>query len=96
MANYTYTESNILGTLSAPITSTATTWTGVVKDRISGAQRDPQTTTVLWVIDKGSATSPNQNYEFVYGEPSSTGGVTTWTNGIRGLGFYGSSLTTVS
>ncbi len=96
MANYTYTESNILGTLSAPITSTATTWTGVVKDRISGAQRDPQTTTVLWVIDKGSATSPNQNYEFVYGEPSSTGGVTTWTNGIRGLGFYGSSLTSVS
>ena len=93
---YTYTESNLVGNLSAPTTSTATTWTGTVKDRITGVQRDPQTTTVLWVIDKGSSTNPNPNYEIVYGEPSSTGGVTTWSNGVRGLAFYGSSLTSVT
>jgi len=90
-----YTETNLVGQLTAPITEVATTITARFRDRISGDARAPQGTTRLYVIDKGSPSNPNPNYELIYTAdvPSTTNDITTLTNCERGLLFYGTSLT---
>lgn len=93
-----YTESNLVGNILTPITSTGATITFSAIDRITGLARVPQSTTNLWVLDKGTATNPNPNWELVYTPDTvtTTSGVTTLTNCVRGLAYYGSSLVAVT
>jgi len=89
-----YTESNLSGTLTQSIDRTSTTIKAIFVDRISGDQRTPQSSTKLFVVDKGSEQFPNDNYEIVLCTSHSTDseGVTTLTGCTRGIAFYGTSL----
>jgi hypothetical protein len=91
------TESNLYGYLEAGVSATATTITARFYDKVSGSTRTPQSTTKLFVIDKGTPTAPNSKYEVVLASSHSTDAeglttITVATNG-RGLYFYGSTLT---
>lgn len=93
-----YTESNLVGNILIPLTSTTSTITVTFIDRITGLARAPQTTTNLFVIDKGTATNPNPNWELIYTPDAvtTTAGVTTLTNVVRGIGYYGTAITAVT
>ena len=92
-----YTESNLIGTLYAPITSSATTIQVQFTDKVTGAARTPDATTKLFVVDKGSENAPNPNYEIILvGSHSTTSGITTLTGCTRGLAFTGYSLAAVT
>lgn len=92
-----YTESNLIGTLYAPITSSATSAQVQFTDKVTGAARTPDANTKLFVIDKGSENAPNPNYEIVLAAShSTTGGITTLTGLTRGLAFTGYSLAAVT
>ncbi len=93
-----YTESNLVGNILIPLTSTTSTITATFIDRITGLARAPQTTTNLFVIDKGTATNPNPNWELIYTPDAvtTTAGVTTLTNVVRGIGYYGTAITAVT
>lgn len=89
-----YSESNLIGYLNAGITASDTTITVKFYDKVTGIARTPQSTTKLFVIDKGSATLPNPNYEIVYAASghSTSSGVTTMSGCVRGIALYGYSL----
>lgn len=92
-----YTESNLIGTLYAPITSSATSIQVQFVDKVTGQARTPSSTTKLFVIDKGSESAPNPNYEIVLASShSTTSGITTLTGCTRGLDFLGYSLAAVT
>lgn len=89
-----YTESNLVGTLTQSIDGAATTIYAAFTDRISGDVRQPQSSTKLFVIDKGTESFPNSNYELILASSSSydsATGITTLTGCTRGLAFYGTS-----
>lgn len=88
------TESNLVGNLTNSVDTVTTTIKATFADRISGSQRTPQSTTKLFVIDKGTELFPNSNYEIVLVGSHSTAanGVTTMINCVRGLAYFGSSL----
>ncbi len=102
MTNYIYTEDNLVGTLDAAITATATTSiTMSFTDRITGSARTPLSTTRLFTIDKGSEANANPKYEQMYAADgfteNSTGNITlTSTNLIRGAARSGSTFTAVT
>ena len=89
-------ESNLVGTLQIGIGTTTNTFTVIFKDKVTGNARTPQSTTKMFVIDKGSSTTPNPQYEIIYGNHTTTLGVTTFTGVERGLEFWGTSLTGVT
>lgn len=88
-----YTESNLVGTLTAGLTTTATTITARMYDRVSGLARVPDANTLIFVIDKGAPNQPSSSYEIIKATSHSTSaGVTTFTGCARGLSFSGVSL----
>ncbi len=89
------TESNLIGYLTTGVTTTGTTLSVRFFDRVTGVARAPQATTRLFVVDKGSPAQPLENYEIVYAAdaPSTTGDTTTLTGVVRGISFFGNSLT---
>lgn len=89
-----YTESNLVGALTTSIDTVATTIKAVFYDRITGLQRTPLATTLIYVIDKGTEQFPNANYEIVLATSHSTDadGVTTLSGCTRGLASSGTSL----
>jgi hypothetical protein len=88
-----YSESNLIGYLNTGITASGTTITVRFYDKITGEVRTPLSTTLLFVIDKGSEVAPNRNYEIVLATAhTTTNGVTTMTGCVRGLAMSGSSL----
>lgn len=88
-----YAESNLIGTLNSAISASDTTITATFTDKVSGVARSPQTNTKLYVIDKGSESLPNPNYELVLaGSVSTVSGVTTLSSCTRGIAFYGTSV----
>ena len=87
-------ESNLVGTLQIGIGTTTNTFTVIFKDKVTGNARTPQSTTKMFVIDKGSSTTPNPNYEIFYGDHTTTLGVTTFTGVVRGLEFWGTDIST--
>lgn len=89
-----YSETNLIGYLTAGITSTASTITANFFDKVTGLARVPDAATLLFVIDKGSPTLPNPNYEIILATSHTTSGagVTTITVAARGLAFSGASL----
>lgn len=90
-----YTETGLYGILQSSITSSATSIPVIFYDRKTGTQRTPQSNTLLFVIDKGTAQVPNKNYEIILCSSHSTNGttgVTTLTVSARGLPLYGTSV----
>lgn len=93
MANLQLTETNLIGYLQSTLTASATSITAIFYDKITGLQRTPQATTLMFVIDKGTVFQPNTNYEIVLATSHSTvSGVTTLTGLTRGLSFSGNTL----
>lgn len=91
-----YSESNLVGTLQTSLGTTTSAFDVVFRDRVTGEAREPLSTTKLFVIDKGSAASPNPQYEIIYGSHTTSGGVTSFTGVVRGLEFSGVSLAAVT
>ena len=100
MAIPIHSEDKLIGKLQTSITSSLQDGIKIAFiDRLSGEARTPVSTTRLFVIDKGTEATPNQNYEVVYAVigHSTTLGVTTLANGvIRGLAYSDTSLASVS
>lgn len=93
MAAPQYSETNLIGYLQAGITAAAASCTVKFYDKVTGLARIPVASTLLFVIDKGSPTQPNPNYEIILATShSTTSGVTTITIAARGLAFTGTSL----
>lgn len=89
-----YTETALIGYLTQPISASDTTIYVQFFDKITGAARTPQSSTKLFVIDKGSETFPNSRYEIILaGSHSTAAGVTTLSSCTRGLAKYGTSVT---
>jgi hypothetical protein len=94
MATPLRTESNLVGYLVSAITAAATSIQVVFRDKITGLQRTPLSTTRIFVIDKGTPVQPNQNYEIILCASHSTAaGVTTLATVTRGLAFSGTAVT---
>lgn len=85
-----------MGTLQTSLGTTTAAFDVVFRDRITGEAREPLSTTKLFVIDKGSAASPNPQYEIIYGSHTTSGGVTSFTGVVRGIEFSGVSLAAVT
>ena len=92
-----YTETNLIGNLVNSITSTDSSIQVRFYDKVTGAARIPDSKTKLFVLDKGTQTQPNQNYEIILCSSHSTAsGITTLSTVTRGLAFSGNSYSSVS
>lgn len=90
-----YAESNLSGFLDGSISKTDDTVLCRITDRVTGLPRAPQSTTKLWVMDKGTEAYPNRKYELMLVGSVSTdvNNVTTLSSCVRGLPFFGTDLT---
>ncbi|OPX88995.1 MAG: hypothetical protein A4E53_01728 [Pelotomaculum sp. PtaB.Bin104] len=69
-------ETDISGTITSAIASTGTTtFTAVLKDSKTGVVRTPQSTTLLWDIDKDNSS----HEQILMTSHSTSGGITTFT-----------------
>lgn len=97
MPSFLNAESRLIGELAQAITASQSDNIQVrFRDRVTGAAREPDADTRLFIIDKGDEDNPNQKYEYIYSPNghSTASGITTLANGVvRGLAYSGTALT---
>jgi|GEM_PF-4262460 len=88
-----WAETNLIGYLDATASASASSITVKFYDKVTGAARTPHAKTKMFVIDKGTSTQPNQNYEIILcASHSTSAGVTTLASVTRGLAYSGTSV----